>query len=285
MNADRLDLFGGLHHLRDNLGQPVQPVLLELHADQRLTARILRVDHRAFALRLRQKTQSLRFGLGADRLGFGANPAQQDIGVGVSLGLLHRALFVHALEGNLVRSVRDRAVALGLDVFLGEHDLGARQFRLCPRLRLFNVLGRELNGAVDLLHLDAELGVELQPAQFALLGDFHRLGLPLALNTRILRGDHRPLARLGGFRVARRPDFLDFQVLIDLRLFLLLGEQEPLLGGLELGLSHRDLGIRLDLGALLAVDGDDLGKLAQSDGIEGVVFVERRKRRLVETRQ
>ena len=162
MNADRIDLFRGLHHLRDNLGQPVQPVLLELHADQRVTARIFRVDHRAFAFGLRQEAQSFGFGLGADRLGFGADPPQQHIGVGLGLGLLHRALFVHALERDLVRSVCDRAVALGLDVFLGEHDLGARQFRLCPRLRLFHVLGRELNGAVDLLHLDAELGVELR---------------------------------------------------------------------------------------------------------------------------
>jgi hypothetical protein len=41
-----------------------------------------------------------------------------------------------------------------------------------------------------------------------------------------------------------------------------------------LGLPHRNLGIGLDLGALLAVDGDDLRKLAQPDRIERIVSVD-----------
>ena len=131
----------------------------------------------------------------------------------------------------------------------------------------------------------ASCELELDLAHLALLGELHRPGLPLALDARVLRGNHRALARLGGLGVAGRPHLFDLEVLIDLRLFLLLSEQEPLLGGLELRLPHRNVGVSLDLGALLAVDGDDLRKLAQADGVEGVVLVEGGERRLVEPRQ
>ena len=54
MDADRIDFFRRLHHLGNDLRQPVQPVLLQLHADQGVAARVLGVDNGAFALRLRQ---------------------------------------------------------------------------------------------------------------------------------------------------------------------------------------------------------------------------------------
>ena len=62
-------------------------------------------------------------------------------------------------------------------------------------------------------------------------------------------------------------------------------QDQALLGRLELRLAHRDVGIGLDLGALLLVDGDDLGEPAHADRVEGVVLVERRERRLVQPRQ
>ena len=184
-----------------------------------------------------------------------------------------------------MRAVGDRAIALGLHMLFRQHHLGASQFRLGARLRFFDVLGGELNGAVHLLHLEAELRLDFELAQLALLGDLGGPGLPLAFDARFFGGDHCRLARLGRFRVARRPDLLDLEMLVDLRFFFLLGQDEPLLGGLELGLPHRNLGIGLDLRALLAVDGDDLRELAQPDRVERVVLVERRKRRLVEPRQ
>jgi hypothetical protein len=85
--------------------------------------------------------------------------------------------------------------------------------------------------------------------------------------------------------VARRLELLDLEALPDLRFFLLAREAEPLLDRLELRLAHRDVGVGLDLGALLLAGGDDLGELAQADGVEGVVVVERGECRLVHPRQ
>ena len=82
--------------------------------------------------------------------------------------------------------------------------------------------------------------------------------------------------------LARGARGLDLALLGDRRLLLFLGEEELLLGGVELALAHRDLGIRLDLGPLLPVDGDDLGETAHAEGVEGVVLVESMEGGLVE---
>ena len=198
---------------------------------------------------------------------------------------LDLAALLLALERDLARALGDGALALGLHLLLGEDDLGAGELGLRLRPRLLGVLGRQRDRAVDLAHLGAELRLDLELAQLARLldlGDARRL---LALDARRLRGDHRLLARPRGVGVARRLELLDLEALADLRLLFLARQAEALLDRLELRLPHRDVGVGLDLGALLLARGDDLGELAQADGVERVVVVERGERRLVHARQ
>jgi hypothetical protein len=210
---------------------------------------------------------------------------QQHLRLALGLRRLDRAALLLALERDLARALGDRALALGLQLLLGEDDLGARELGLRLRARLLGVLLRERDRAVDLARLVVELRLDLELAQLAALLDLGEASLLLAIDARVLRGDRRLLAGPRRVGVARRLELLDLEALADLRFFLLAGEAEALLDRLELRLPHRDVGIGLDLGALLLARRDDLGELAQADRVEGVVVVERGERRLVHPRQ
>jgi hypothetical protein len=285
VDPDAVDLLGRLHHLADDLGHAVEPVLLELHPHQLVAARVLGRDQRARAFRLGGQADALRLGAGRRRRRLGLRGHQQHRGLALCLRGLDLAALLLALQRDLARAVGDRALALGLQLLLGQHDLGPRELGLGLRLRLLGVLQRERDRAVDLADLGIELGLDLEPSQLARLLDLGDPGVLLALDARVLRGDGRLLAGARGVGVARRLQLLDLEALPDLRLLFLARQLQPLLDRLELRLPHRDVGIGLDLGALLLAGRDDLGELAQADRVERVVVVEGGERGLVHPRQ
>ena len=122
-------------------------------------------------------------------------------------------------------------------------------------------------------------------AQLAVLLDLGQTHLAFAGNARRLAPLFAGGLFLGGFSDGTRAGNLDFPLLGDHRLFFLAADGQLALGGIQLALPHGHFGIRLDRGAFLLVDGDDFRQTPHPQRVEGVVFIERMKRRLVDARQ
>ena len=116
--------------------QLVEPVALQFHFHQVVAASVLRGEPCLVSLRLCQQPQALCISAGANRLRVGLGALDHHGSLGVGFGGLDLSLLLHALDGHFPRAICYCAFALGLDMFLREHDLGARALCLCLRFRL-----------------------------------------------------------------------------------------------------------------------------------------------------
>lgn len=144
--------------------------------------------------------------------------------------------------------------------------------------------------------LDDDLALLLGHLQFALLGDLGLADLAFAGDLGgahlffpgdpgLFGGAHAFLAAGGDFRALGGLHGLDLLDLGDRGALFLLLDGEFLTLRFHRGAAHGDLGLGVDLGALLLGLGDDLRQLAHPHGVEGVVLVERLERRLIERRE
>ena len=184
---------------------------------------------------------------------------------------------------------RRRRVALGgqllllaLHLFLRRDDADAAQLGFSLGLEFLGALQAQCDLAVDLGRLGGQQGFGLLLPQGQVALDFGEAGLTLGVDPGPFGLLPGMLARrlLGG--VARRAGFLHPLALGDLGFLLLTLDLQLALQRIELGLTHRDVAIGLDCRPLFPVGGDNFGQLAHADGVEGVVLVQRRQRRLVE---
>ena len=85
--------------------------------------------------------------------------------------------------------------------------------------------------------------------------------------------------------IRQRAQALRFDAFLDLRLFPFDPDIDLALEGLEFRPVNGDLCFSLDFFPATAVFGDQLGKPPHSDGVEGIVLVDRRQRRLIKLGQ
>ena len=173
-------------------------------------------------------------------------------------------------------------LARGLNLLLGLRLTGAGGLRFALRFRLFNALCGQGHRTVDLGNLGRELGLDLPAVQVAITLNFGETHFALSSNPRGLPATFRCRLLFGYVGQARGPRSLDFALPDNRRLFLFAGKQQSLLGRIELTLSYRHLGVRLDGGPLLLVGRDDLGEAAHAERVESVVLIQRVKRGLVQ---
>jgi hypothetical protein len=202
VDADAVDLLRRLHHLGDDLRQPVEPVLLELQVHQLAGARVLGRDHGPRALGFGGQADALRLGARRRRRRLGLRGHQQHRGLALRLRGLDLAALLLALERDLARAVGDGALALGLQLLLGEHDLGAGELGLRLRARLLGVLG------ASAIELSIFLTSEASCASISSLAQRARLlDLGHARSTaraRCARSPRRPSTARGRARCRRR---------------------------------------------------------------------------------
>ena len=281
VDADAVDLLRRLHHLRDDLGQLVEPILLELHAHQLVGARVLGLDQRARRLPIRPCSRMrCASALGRRRLRFG----------------LIAATGARRPRSRPWRSRPRPAPATRLSAISRERSATARSRSVCTcscartisvrassacacALRFLDVLGGELRSRCRSCCIsELELRLDLELAQLARACAISRRSVCRSRSMRA--SSEATIACSRALAVSASLAALIFSISSRWPICACSSswrEQQALLGRLELRLPHRDLGVGLDLGALLLVDGDDLGELAQADRVEGVVLVEARR--------
>ena len=282
VDADRLDLLGRLHHLLDDAGQRLDACAVELEADQLGALRVLRFDEGRGSFSPGEKLVLLGAGPRERRPGLGLGHRDQGAGLAADPGVVHFGLLGGADERKSLVPLRHGGLARGLHLLLGPDLAGARRLRLGLGPRLLDALRGQRHRVVGLRGLRRELGIELLAAQLPVALDLGQAHLALAGNSGRLAAALRGGLLLRDVGLARGPRGLDLALLGDRRLLLLLGEEQPALGGVELALVHRDLGVRLDRRAFLLVGRDDLGEAPHAERVEGVVLVERVERGLVQ---
>ena len=274
VDADRLDLLRGLHHLLDDSGERLDARLVELEIDERGAVRVLRPDEGRGSFRPGEKLVLLRRRPLEGRTSLGLGHRDHRARFAPHPGVVHLRLLGGPDEGERLVTLGGGDVPRGPHPLLGLRLAGPGVVHVDLGRRLLDVLGGELDRVVRPRRLGGQLGFDLLAAELPVAGDLGRPHLALARDARRLPA---PLGRrllLGDIGLARGARGLDLALLDDRRLLLLLGEAQLLPGRVELALAHRDLRVRLDLCALLPVDGDDLGETAHTEGVERVVLVE-----------